>query len=183
VKVDRPGVNVRYRKGYFALREPQQDEKTRKTEIANAVWSPLDSTAVGMNARVDLLDKPAPNTIHVFTQIDPANVTLAQNGDRWTGKLDILFVQKDAQGHEYGGLADSVDLNLTKDNYVKVLKQGIIYSRGFAREPKATALRIIVRDAGTGSTGSLSVPYKDVVKTALNAAPAKPAGDAAKPVN
>jgi hypothetical protein len=94
VKVGRPGVNIRYRKGYFAMREPQQDEKTRKTEINNAVWSPLDSTAVGMNARVDLLDKPAPNTIHVFTQIDPANVTLAQNGDRWTGKLDILFVRK-----------------------------------------------------------------------------------------
>jgi VWFA-related protein len=183
VKVDRPGVNVRYRKGYFALREPQQDEKTRKTEIANAVWSPLDSTAVGMNARVDLVDKPAPNTIHVFTQIDPANVTLTQNGDRWTGKLDILFVQKDAQGHEYGGIADSVDLNVTKDNYVKILKKGIIYSRGFAREPKATALRIIVRDAGTGSTGSLSVPYKDVVKTAVNAAPAKPVGDASTPVN
>ncbi|HUS04737.1 MAG TPA: VWA domain-containing protein [Bryobacteraceae bacterium] len=174
VKVDRPGVSIRHRKGYFALRDVKQDDKTRQKEVRNAVWSPLDSTAVGMNARVDLFDVPKPDTVHVYTQIDPANVTLTEHGGRWLGKLDIVFVQKDAQGHEYAGIADSLNLNVTRDNYAKILKNGIIYSRSFSRQPQASTLRIVVRDAGSGSTGSLSVPFLNVAKIMLPPAPERP---------
>jgi VWFA-related protein len=163
IKVDRPGLDVRYRKGYFAFREPKQDDKVRKDEIRNAVWSPLDATALAINARVDLVNKPEPNTLSVYTQIDPVNLNITQNGDRFQGKIDILFVQKDEQGHEYGGgIADTLDLNFKQDTYMAMLKKGMIYSRVFPKQAKATELRIIVRDTLTGSTGSITIPYSQV---------------------
>ena len=51
VKVDRPHVDVRYRKGYFALKPPDDTAKARKDDIRGAVWSPLESTALAVNAR------------------------------------------------------------------------------------------------------------------------------------
>lgn len=182
VKVDRPGLNVRYRKGYFALAEASQDDKTRKAEMRNAVWSPLDATAVAVNARVDLLNKPQPNTLNVFVQVDPVNLTLTQNGDRWTGTVDLVFVQKDEHGKDFGtGLADTINLNLTKDTYLRMLKTGIIYQRQFPREERAKTLRIVARDTPSGSVGSLSIPLNQV--KLVTPAPLAPAQKSPDPVN
>jgi VWFA-related protein len=51
VQVDRPGINLRYRKGYFDLAERPQDYKTRKAELRDAVWSPIDASAIGLSFR------------------------------------------------------------------------------------------------------------------------------------
>src|SRR5206468_6614889 len=85
VKVERPHLDVRYRKGYFALKPSDNTTGTRKDEIRAAVWSPLESTAVAANARVDFIDEPEPNTVNVFVQIDPATVGCRKEGDRWEG--------------------------------------------------------------------------------------------------
>jgi len=164
VKVDRPGMDVRYRKGYFAMREVSQDEKTRKSQLAGAVWSPLDATAVGLNARVDIIDKPAPNTVNVFTQMDPANIKLEQKNDHWVGRVDLIFMQKDDQGRQLpGGITNTLELNLSKESYLKMLKGGLVYRTAFPRQPNSVNLRIAVRDAGTGSVGSVSIPFSQVV--------------------
>jgi hypothetical protein len=182
VKVERPGLNVRYRKGYFALPEASQDEKTRKAEMRNAVWSPLDATAVAVNARVDLLNKPQPNTLNIFVQVDPVNLTLTQNADRWTGTVDMVFVQKDEHGKDYGsGIADTINLNLVKESYLRMLKTGMIYQRQFTREERAKTLRIVVRDTPSGSVGSVSIPLEQV--KLITPAPLAPTQKRANPVN
>jgi hypothetical protein len=43
-----------------------------------------------------------------------------------------------------------------------MLKMGLIYRKHFPRMGKSASLRIVVRDAGTGSVGSLSVPFSQV---------------------
>jgi len=55
VKVDRPGVNVRYRKGYFAMKPTDETPEARAQEMRSALWSPLDATALPVNARMDFL--------------------------------------------------------------------------------------------------------------------------------
>src|SRR5262249_38978988 len=44
VTVDRPGAEVRARKGYFALRPADTSAAARDREIREAVWSPLEAT-------------------------------------------------------------------------------------------------------------------------------------------
>src|SRR4029078_10466001 len=62
VKVDRPHVDVRYRKGYCAMKPAAATPAIRKEQIRGAVWSPLEATALAIKARVDLVNQPAPNT-------------------------------------------------------------------------------------------------------------------------
>jgi VWFA-related protein len=158
VKVDRAGANVRYRKGYFAMRPASQDENSRKAEMRSAVWSPLDSTALPLNARVDILQKPSPDTVHVFAQIDPSTITLEQKDDRWVGKLDFVFVQKDDRGNMVGqDFADTINMNLTKDRYLQMQQKGLIYERQLSMAARASILRIVARDTASGSIGSLTV--------------------------
>jgi hypothetical protein len=127
------------------------------------VWSPLESTAVAMNARVDFIDVPAPDTVNVFVQIDPATIAFRKEGDRWKAELDLVYVQKDERGQmRADGVTDRLSLALTDATYAEAVKSGIIHQQRFSRQPAAVSLRIVVRDANTGSTGSITVPFARV---------------------
>jgi VWFA-related protein len=163
VKVDRSGVNVRYRKGYLATSAANMDPKVRQEEMANAVWSPLDATAVPMNARVDLVEQPKPNSVHVVVQVDPRSVTLEEKDGRYVGKVDITMTQKDDRGNLVGpGTTDTLDLNLKPETYAKIMHDGLVYQKTFLREANASTLRMVVRDNATSAIGSLTVAYKDL---------------------
>jgi VWFA-related protein len=163
VRVNRPGANIRYRKGYFAIKPAAQDDKARKDEIRGAVWGPLDATALPLNVRVDFIDKPQPNTVNVIVQIDTTALALEQKADRWTGKLDLIFVQKDEQGHVLAqGIAATLDMNMTRQTYLTTLQKGLIYRKAFPREANARAVRVVVRDASSGLVGSLTVPFSQI---------------------
>jgi VWFA-related protein len=163
IKVNRSHLDVRHRKGYFALKPSDTSAKTRKDEVRAAVWSPLESTAVALNARVDFIEQPEPNSVNVFVQIDPATVGFRKEGDRWKAELDIVYVQKDEHGRvKDNGVTDNLSLALTDTSYAKVVKEGLIRQRRFLRQPGAINLRIVVRDVSSGSVGSLTIPFSQV---------------------
>jgi hypothetical protein len=163
VKVNRPHVDVRYRKGYFALRPTDDSPKTRQDEIRAAVWSPLESTAIGLNARVDIIDQPAPDTVNAIVQIDPTAVSFTKDGDRWKTELDVAYVQKDEHGRRRGEeLTDTITLALTEASYTQAVRDGVIRERRFRRDPEAVNLRIVVRDVANGAVGSLTIPFSQL---------------------
>jgi VWFA-related protein len=163
VKVDRPHLDVRHRKGYFALKPSDSTAKTRKDEMRAAVWSPLESTAVAMNARADFVEQPEPNTISVFVQIPASSIGFRKEGDRWKAELDIVYIQKDERGRvPADGVTDTLSLALTDANYAKVVKDGLIRQRRFLRQPGAISVRIVARDVASGSIGSLTIPFNQL---------------------
>ena len=90
-------------------------------------------------------------------------MTLDQHGDRWQGQIDLAFVQRDDQGHQYSGINDTLKMNFLRDNYEKVARSGILYRKDLQRDAKATNLRIVVRDAPTGAMGTITVPYRELI--------------------
>ncbi len=161
VKVNRPGVNVRARKGYFALAAMRSDdEKSIKSEIRTAVWSPLDATAVAVNARMDKSQDG--REAQLLIQVDPATTTLTQKGDRWQGRIDIAMVFKDEEARQLTGINDTLTLNLSKETYAKVLTSGILYRKQLPIPANARTFRLVVRDAPSGLAGSLTIPMTKV---------------------
>jgi len=163
VSVDRPRLDVRFRKGYFAPRPIAQTAEARKREMRAAVWSPLESTAIPVGARVDFIDE-SQHTVNVFIQLDPSTIGFTHEGDRWKAAIDIAYVQKDEHGRLKGdGEVDNLSLALTEENYRRVMQQGMmIQQHRSPRAPGAATFRIVVRDAGTGSVGSVTVPFEKV---------------------
>ena len=52
VHTDRKGLNIRYRLGYYAFSDQPLTDKETKAAFQEALWSPLESTALGMTLRV-----------------------------------------------------------------------------------------------------------------------------------
>ena len=157
----RSGIKLRYRKGYFDVAEKPEDEKSRQAELRDAVWSPIDASAIGIVATVHpVANNPA--ALDIGLKVDHTTIGLQQEQARWQGRLDVLFVQRDDQGNEFGGVDDTVNLNLTQDTYKKLVSEDLAYHRVVARAPAAKLLRIVVRDAASGAMGSVTVPLNKV---------------------
>ena len=161
IRVNRPGVELRYRTGYFNLPQQPQDEKTRKAELEKMVSSPLDSTEIGI--RVKLNRVPGhPDQLECLLHIDPETVSLQSQGDRWSGALDILFMEQDADGRPFKGKNDTLRLRLSAESHRQVARTGLTYRQIVESQPGATELRIVVRDVASGAMGSLSAPLRQI---------------------
>jgi VWFA-related protein len=156
------GLNTRYRKGYFDVQEKPLDAKARRIELRDAVWSPMDSSALGLLVQLAPTDPAHPNDLNVYVKIDPRGVGLTMNGGHHDGAIDILFVQKNEQGKQFNGADDTITLALQEPSFQKVEKDGFLYRKLVPRVPQATQLRIVVRDASSGSLGSVTVPFNQL---------------------
>lgn len=164
VKVNRPGASVRHRRGYFAMADMSvTDENKMKQEMRDAVWSPLDATALAINARVDRLPE---DKLSVVVQVDPATCVLEQKDGRYHGRLDFALALKDETGKSLGGRTDTVRMQLLPSTFEEIQNKGILYRQVMDFVPAASSLRIVVRDASSALAGSITVPLSNVLPLA-----------------
>lgn len=175
VKVNRPGVDVRHRKGYLAL-PAQQDAARRKEALLDALRSPLEATGVGLTAHLERTETPATNTtqgqatdeVTVAIHVAPGSLTLEKTGDAWHGAFDLLISQSSSGGAFFKDLDTTVNLRLPNDKRDSMIEEGLVVNRRIALRADAVRVLILVRDVATGAIGSVIIPAKT-----LRAAPAK----------
>lgn len=158
LKVNRPGLEIRYRKGYFAYPE-QITDATRAASLAAALDSPMDASGVGLMAR--LLDAPTkenPQTRMQFV-VDIHDLSFHQDQGQWIADLDTTLLTRDNQGAELSRRVDPVHASLKQEDYDKAQKNGVIsLTAKFETPAKATRVKLVVRDLATGLMGSVELP-------------------------
>jgi hypothetical protein len=123
--------------------------------LARALSSPLDSSEIGIQASVE---PGGANDVDVVIRVDPADLSLAHNTERWTGSLRMVGVQIGATGERYEGVTQTAQLDLRPETYQRALEQGLRLELRLKREPDAVAVRVAVVDERGAHVGSLSVP-------------------------
>jgi VWFA-related protein len=155
--IDFPHMETRYRKGYIDQSTPPQDEGLRRAALRDAVLSPMDANGIGLRAKVQQTSAG----LDVTLRVDPKTILLDPQGDRWAGKLDLLFVESDEHGKETYGMDDTLSLELKQQNYQRVQQDGLIYHRVLPKTG-ATQMRVVVRDTSTGAVGSVTAPFNAI---------------------
>jgi len=159
VKVtDFPHLELRYRKGYVDQSTPPQDPQVRRAALRDAVLSPMDANGIGVRAKIQQTSAG----LDVTLRVDPKTVLLDPQGDRWAGKLDLLFVENDPHGNETYGVDDTVSLELKQQMYDRVQREGLTYHRVLPRNVQAAQVRVVVRDAATGAVGSVTAAFNAI---------------------
>ena len=156
VQVDRKGTSVRHRLGYFALPDAPLTDKEKKAAFQEALWSPLDSAEVGLTLRV-APNLPKPGKLRVVMLVDVKNIQLQQKDDRWTGKLEVLFVQQGAPDKQPTVVGDAMEVNLKRETYTAALQRGILLAKDLELADAGYQLKVAVRDANSGNIGSVIV--------------------------
>jgi len=159
---ERRGVTLRYRQGYIDTPDAPSDPGRRKYDLEQAALSPIDANALPLAAR--MLPSTAEGTYNINLTISLAGLNLEQDGEVWTGEVDVFLLQRDQQGHEFGRVNDTIAMRLKQATYQQMLKTGAPYRREVVLNPKADVLRVVVRDARSGDIGSLTIPTKGLAR-------------------
>ena len=153
VRVNRPGVNVRFRKGYASPtgKPPAPSRSTLPPELLDALGSPIPVSGLGMKVFAAPFKGTAPNaSVVVGVELRGRDLTMTASG-----KVDIAYSAIDSHGKVKASSRDTVTLNLRPETKDKVEKDGMRFLSRLELPPGHYQLRVAAHDAANGAVGSL----------------------------
>jgi len=158
VQVRRSGLNLRYPKGYFAVKDTLATQNERRNNFLIAIKSPLDSSAIPLEVRADRVDQPTLGSITLSGLIGIHDLQLARSGEMHTGALDITVIEQDQTGKVLRESANRISLRFSDKQFPAVLKSGVTFRKSVQPQAGVTTLRVLVQDPNTSAIGSLIIP-------------------------
>ena len=155
VKVNRPGLTVRSRKGY-ALPKGKQAPKQAKTggmapEVYEAMNSPLQLSGLTMRIFAAPFKGPQPNaSVVIGIEMSGADLSLGPNS-----KVDISFMAVDNKSKIFGARNDSLTLNLRPESKARVEQSGVRVLNRIELPVGRYQLRAAARDSEKNVVGSV----------------------------
>ncbi|HUP39915.1 MAG TPA: VWA domain-containing protein [Vicinamibacterales bacterium] len=157
VRVTRPGVRVRHRKGYMSLAPLKQPINWSQSDWQAAMQNALGSTAIRLDARADAVA----NGLNVLIQIAADDLYYKRVNGLPVTDLEIGFGERNAK--EWTRVRRDGATITIKENPQQAVKASIVrFQKMWTIEPDTTEVRLIVRDRMTGRFGVLDMPLKDV---------------------
>src|SRR5579863_4398321 len=169
VKIDKPGIKLEYRPGYYAPADFRHSGKEdREQELQDQLASDLPATdiAVYMDAMYFRLDQ---NRFYmpVSLVVPGSQIPFVKGGDKDKATLDIIGAVIDESQRPVGRIRDTVKLNL--DPSLQARQKNIQYTTSFNLPPGKYQLKFVVRENQTGRMGSFiaDVTLPDLKKSPL----------------
>jgi VWFA-related protein len=157
IKVKRSGMKVSNHSKYFAREDKSTGPKTKEEDIAAAARSPLMKAEIDVtpNVAVKLMPGKAAVDIHMLISVNKFHFTEADG--KYQTTFDVVGFVFDQMGRNRGGFSDTVNLNLSKEDYQRALVEGVTYTAS-TELPAGNnfQVRAVVREASSGSLGTFS---------------------------
>jgi VWFA-related protein len=154
VKIDKPGVKLEYRPGYYAPADFKHSGKEdREQELQDQLASDLPATdiAVYMDALYFRLDENR-FFMPVSLVVPGSQIPFVKGGDKDKATLDVIGAVIDDNKRPVGRVRDTVKLNL--DPSLQARQKNIQYTTSFNLPPGHYQLKFVVRENQTGLMGS-----------------------------
>ncbi|MGA9557053.1 MAG: VWA domain-containing protein, partial [Terriglobales bacterium] len=163
VKVKRDHVEVRARTGFFVTNATTNPEVTRDSDLAAALKSPLDYSALSLVARWDTVQpskESGKKSVGFVVNVAP-DADLIDTADNSHLALDFFAVARTPTGQQVDRPSGrKVDAHLTPEQLATIKQKGIGYRGTLELAPGEYNVRIIVRDSLSGRIGSVAAPLK-----------------------
>jgi VWFA-related protein len=156
VKVNRPGLEVRHRQGYFAAATAKQAHSQRDEALNAAVVSPINASALGMTLRIDPVEGKS-SEYRLTVRVQPGAIALERRGDEARGAIEVIVAQVRADGAEGRSLEKRLDISVSDERLPQFLREGMSVDHTFTLVPSAVRLRVVLRDVRTGAIGAIGV--------------------------
>ncbi len=157
VRVNRPGLTVRARRGYLAPKGNSKPAAPPKTTggaspaSVEALNSPIQVSGLTMRAFAAPFKGAAPNaSVLVGVEVLGRDLSYAANN-----KLELSFLAVDASGKQRAGKTDTVTLNLRPETRARVEQTGLRFLNRMDLPPGRYQLRLASHDTMGGASGSV----------------------------
>lgn len=159
VKLDRPGTDLQYRRGYFAVDPAQVKGYAANNEVAAALTGPVPATEIAFSARV-VPAADAKGKVGVDFLVDASTISTEDAGEGKKVNVVFYLTSFSGNGKMVSSHSEKVDRTFDAKTYQQVMQHGILLHMDLAPPAGATQLRLAVQDGRTGLVGSLNAPLK-----------------------
>jgi len=159
VKVNRPGLRVRARQGYFVPGEARPSKEDRHRDVLMALYSPFESTALPVTVRWTRQSRAdAANSMVSFeVLLDSHSIVIDEaNGNRFS--VDLVAVATTPDLNVVGNLSQEFNHTLAPSVLAKIRSKGLTFSGQFKMPPGEYTAKFVVRDNLSGRIGSVTAP-------------------------
>jgi VWFA-related protein len=161
VKVLRPGLTVRARTGYLVPKgdPPKKNTSTPQASEAlrEAVSSPLPVSGLPLTAAAVPFRSGVRASVLVVAEIDGSKFAFTdRNGRPWTS-LELVTLPIDGAGRPMEGTRDELSMTPRQETRDAIIAKGVRMTRRLDLPPGRYQLRVGVREAGSGSAGSVPI--------------------------
>ncbi|HRH45676.1 MAG TPA: VWA domain-containing protein, partial [Pyrinomonadaceae bacterium] len=163
VRLKRPDLKIRYRSGFYGVADDKlkesQTKQTPQQKIYSALSSPFGANEINLSLySVFYNDFQNRNFIRALVHINAKDLSFTPESDGfYKTSFEIITSIFDSNGISANNGISPVNLRFSKENYAKVLKEGVIYN---LETPIIVTggyqFRVALRDPATNKVGSAS---------------------------
>lgn len=156
LKVSRPGVQLRYRAGYFAIDPGKTKASEQDSAVNNAIHSnAAEATMVMFDAKAGEVE----GKTRVQFLVDPKSISAEDvEGGKKHLSLNFYVSAFSPDGKLVKNDGKVVDATLEADQFAQVQKMGLLMPLDMSLGKGDYQLRLAVRDNRTGFIGTLGIP-------------------------
>ncbi|HYX67936.1 MAG TPA: hypothetical protein VE825_02290, partial [Terriglobales bacterium] len=161
VKVDRGGVSVRERSGFYVLASKPGEKQEGGQDVAMALSSPLDYTAQPMVVRwTGTAAGTSGKKDASFLVILPPAAIPVDESDNNHVDVEFIAVARTPDGKNAATFDQEISANLKPDALAKFKVEGLRYGNKLQLAPGEYSVRFVVRDKLSGKMGSVTAPLQ-----------------------
>ncbi|MGH9734397.1 MAG: VWA domain-containing protein, partial [Candidatus Acidiferrales bacterium] len=162
VKVDRPGVTILARNGYFALPAPRpMPPKNRYAFLSEIAASPVDSAQLPLFVHISTPPKAVADRILVTVDLPPQSLTTMpapEPNGHTVGHFEIEFMQIGARNKLLDATQKQIDADLKPQEYAAMTKGGWTLTAHLPLKAGTQTLCVILHDESSDEVGSIHIP-------------------------
>lgn len=161
VRVKRPGLQVRARRGYVAPKGKEKPDNNKKSgmnaELEAAIGSPVPQPGLPLTVTAAAFKGTAPNaSVLVAIEVGARDLPFKDQNGKFQNALELSTIAIDQKGNAHGPAPSTVQLNLTPPTRDAVVRRGFRLLQRMALAPGRYTLRVGMREQNGGAIGTLS---------------------------
>ncbi len=162
VNVEHSGVHVRARSGFFVTAATQDFDAARKSDIAQAVASPLDFTGVPLRLewKESVRQDGSPKRKIKFDLSLPGSAIGIDDADNNHMSLEFVGVARTREAEQVADFVTRLEGRVRPERIEQLRREGLTANGTLDIAPGNYLVRFVVRDSITGRLGSLIAPLK-----------------------
>jgi hypothetical protein len=157
VTCTRKGVKLQAMTGYYALPDKASDE--RETLNAAALTA-FDASEIGLRCTMAPTSRVAGSAVRFTLRIDPSDIRITQQGDRYAGHVDVQMVAYPAGAEPLLSMATPIDPNWSAEELAKAKTDGLVWSQDLNPGDAGEKIRFMVYDRDSHAIGTMTIPLK-----------------------
>ena len=164
VRVNRPGVVVSYRHGYFArVQLPPMDRQriVSYARVTGAAGYPGEVRDIALSATAENVTTPSKaREVLVQVKIAPDRLSFVEKEGRKAGSIEVAVFCADSQERLIGQSWNTAQLEMTPEAFARFQAQGLTYQAHVSVRAPARYVKVVVYDGGSDVVGTAIVKLK-----------------------